>query len=135
MKRGQGEGERRVMARVVFSVLTSLISSSKAFSVGFIPMALIAQPSSFVLMFPPPSTSNSLKAWTNFVRNYPREGRGEAEDTDERNMGGIWEYGNMGGKWEEYGGMWVNMGIWGDLFEFSNLFLTQSLFTHCKATG
>ena len=42
---------------------TSLMSSSSAFSVGFIPIALIAHPSSFVLMFPPPSTSNSLKAW------------------------------------------------------------------------
>merc|ERR1711974_210539 len=44
------------------SVSYSLMSSSKAFSVGFIPIALIAQPSSLVLMFPPPSTSNSLKA-------------------------------------------------------------------------
>ena len=33
-----------------------------SFSVGFIPMALMAHPSSVVLMVPPPSTSNSLKA-------------------------------------------------------------------------
>ena len=46
-----------------YYLLTSLISSSKAFSVGFMPIALMAHPNSFVLMLPPPSTSNSLKAW------------------------------------------------------------------------
>ena len=38
------------------------MSSSRSFSVGFMPIALMAQPSSLVLMFPPPSTSNSLNA-------------------------------------------------------------------------
>ena len=83
------------------------MSSSKAFSVGFIPIALIAQPSSLVLMFPPPSTSNSLKAWT-FCHQKLIERKGKlVKDTD------VWRMGH--------------------LFEFSNLFLTQSLFTHGQA--
>ena len=43
------------------------MSSRRSFSVGFMPIALIAQPNSFVLMLPPPSTSNSLNACNKII--------------------------------------------------------------------